>query len=186
MSVLMDEDKKLLIKLARSAIENKLDTGSKIDKPKETSPVLDEKRGCFVSLHKNGLLRGCIGVIENPPSLVSGVIDNALSAAFHDPRFSPLTKEELPDVDIEVSVLTVPKILDFKDGEDLKRKLKPGVHGVILSRGYNSATFLPQVWNQFDDKEEFLEALCLKAGMERKCWMNKKTTVMIYEAEYFS
>lgn len=187
MSVLTPEVKAFLLKLARSAIEAKL-LGKSLDvQPVEKfSEVLEAKRGCFVTLHKNDDLRGCIGTIEPVFSLLEGVKSNALNAAFSDPRFPALTQDELKEVEIEISVLTVPQEVEFKNGEDLKNKLKPGVHGVILSRGFCSSTFLPQVWEQLPDKETFLTHLCLKGGMEHHCWKNPETTVKVYEAEYFS
>jgi AmmeMemoRadiSam system protein A len=186
MSTLTDEDRKSLLKLARSVLESELIKGAKIKRPVNISPPLNEKRGCFVTLHKSDVLRGCIGTIEPVRSLVANVEENAINAAFKDPRFPPLTSDELEAVDIEVSVLTLPTILEFKDAEDLKQKLKSGVHGVILSRDWRGATFLPQVWEQLPDKEVFLENLCQKGGMERSAWKDKNTTVKVYEAEYFS
>jgi AmmeMemoRadiSam system protein A len=185
-STLTDEDRKSLLILARSVIESQLIAGTRIKRPEFNSPPLKEKRGCFVTLHKNEILRGCIGTIEPVRSLVHNVEENALQAAFKDPRFPPLERDELFAVDIEISVLTVPKLLDFEDGEDLKKKLLPGVHGVILSRKWRGATYLPQVWEQLRDKESFLEHLCQKAGMEETCWKDTETQVKIYQAEYFS
>jgi len=186
MSKLTDEERKSLLKLARTTIEAEIKTGSTVRRPEKVTPALKEKRGCFVTLHKDGILRGCIGTIEPVRSLVSNVEENAINAAFHDPRFPAVEKKELPVIDIEVSVLTVPEILDFKDSEDLKRKLEPKIHGVILSRGWQSATFLPQVWEQLPDREDFLEHLCQKGGMKRECWKGRETTVKVYTAEYFS
>ncbi len=185
-SKLTDEDRKSLLKLARTAIEAEIQAGSKIRRPKEIAPGLKEKRGCFVTLHKNGILRGCIGTIEPVRSLVFNVEENALNAAFHDPRFPAVEMDELPAIDIEISVLTVPEKLDFKDGKDLIKKLKPKIHGVILSQGWQSATFLPQVWDQLPDREDFLEHLCQKGGMGKECWKDRETTVKVYKAEYFS
>jgi AmmeMemoRadiSam system protein A len=186
MSALTDGDRKNLLLLARSVIEAELITGAKIKRPDDSSAPLEENRGCFVSLHKNEILRGCIGTIEPVRSLISNVEENALNAAFKDPRFPPLKRDELSAVDIEISVLTVPEVLDFEDGEDLKKKLIPGVHGVILSREWHRAIYLPQVWEQLPQKESFLEHLCLKAGMEGDCWKDPDTQVKIYQAEYFS
>ncbi|MDY6789779.1 MAG: AmmeMemoRadiSam system protein A [Thermodesulfobacteriota bacterium] len=186
MSKLTDEDRRSLLKLARTTIEAEIDAGSKIVRPEKTSSGLKEKRGCFVTLHKDGILRGCIGTIEPVRSLVFNVEENALNAAFHDPRFPEVEMNELPDIDIEISVLTAPRQVDFKDGDDLKNKLKPKIHGVILSRGWQSATFLPQVWDQLPDREDFLGHLCQKGGMERECWKDRETTVKVYTAEYFS
>ena len=186
MSALKDMDKKALLKLARSAISDKLADGSKKEVSKDIPESLKEKRGCFVTLYKNGMLRGCIGTIEPVKSLIECVTKNAINAAFKDPRFPPLKKEELPAVNIEISVLTVPKELDFKDVDDLKMKLKPNIHGVILSRGWQHATFLPQVWEQLPDKDNFLEQLCYKGGMGKESLHDQETTVMVYEAEHFS
>ncbi len=186
MSALTDEDRKSLLILARSVIESEIIAGAKIKRPETSSPPLEEKRGCFVTLHKNEVLRGCIGTIEPVRSLILNVEENAINAAFKDPRFPPMKRDELSAVDIEISVLTVPEILNFKDGEDLKKKLLPDVHGVILSREWHRAIYLPQVWEQLRDKESFLEHLCLKAGMEGSCWEDTETQVKIYQAEYFS
>ena len=123
-------------------------------------------------------------VIEK--SLLKGLEENAQNAAFRDPRFPPLTKKELPSIEVEVSVLTVPQELTFADADDLKAKLKPGIHGVIVSRGWQRSTFLPQVWDQLPDPDTFLGHLCEKAGMARDCWKDTETVVQVYEAEFFS
>jgi len=185
-AVLNAEEEKSLLVLARSVLQAKLLEKMEIKRPAELTPALAEKRGCFVTLHKNKALRGCIGTIEPVQSLVAAIEENALNAAFKDPRFPPLQAAELPLIQIEVSVLSVPEKLVFEDGEDLKRQLKPGVHGVILSRGWHGSTFLPQVWSQLPEKEDFLEHLCRKGGMEPNCWQDKRTTVKVYEAYFFS
>jgi len=179
------KDRRALLKLARSAIEAKLVKGAKLERPDPLSAALTEVCGCFVTLHKHGRLRGCIGSIEPVSPLVECVESNAKSAAFGDPRFPPLSRDELSDVDIEVSVLSVPQRIDFKDGEDLKRQLEPLVHGVILSRGFNRSTFLPQVWKQLPDKERFLGHLCQKGGMPQEAWQDPETKVQVYQAEVF-
>ena len=186
MSSLSEEERKNLLALARFVIESKLDRNVSNKRPAVISESLKVKRGCFVTLHQKGTLRGCIGTIEPVTPLIDCVEENAFNAAFRDPRFPSLKKNELPGVEIEISVLTVPVVLDFKDAEDLKRKLKPGRHGVILSRGFRKSTFLPQVWEQLPGKETFLGHLCQKGGMDRRAWMNTETVVKIYEAEYFS
>jgi len=178
------QDKKALLRLARSAIEAKLVKDVKVERP-GSSPVLKGDRGCFVTLHKYGQLRGCIGTIEPAYSLVECVEKNAQNAAFRDPRFPRLSAEELSGIDIEVSVLSVPERLRFKDGDDLKRQLLPNVHGVILSREMHRSTFLPQVWEQLPDKEQFLEYLCLKGGMPATAWKDPATSVEVYQAEVF-
>ena len=185
MSPYTANDRQYLLALARSAVAAKLKSGSLASPPGELSPAVYEERGCFVTLHKHGVLRGCIGTIEPQQPLVDGVTENAVNAAFRDPRFPPLKAQELTKVKFEISVLTVPRTLVFSDPEDLKRQLKPGIHGVILSRGGLRATFLPQVWDQLPDPESFLGHLCQKGGLENHCWQDPRTTVRVYEAEYF-
>lgn len=180
-------DRLFLLKLARSAITVELlKVSSGIVKPKDISTLLKEKRGCFVTLHKRGSLRGCIGTIEPTTSLISSVEENAINAAFCDPRFSPLERDEIDAINIEISVLTVPRAIRFRDCEDLKKQIIPGIHGVILSQGYRRSTFLPQVWEQLPKIEDFMEHLCLKGGMPRSAWQEPHTLVEVYEAEYFS
>ncbi len=186
MVILTEKDKAFLVRLARSVIEAALDVGQKECMPDDVSPAVLKKGGCFVTLHKKGALRGCIGTIEPVQSLLKGVEENAINAAFKDPRFSSLDVEELPDIDLEVSVLTVPQKLTYKDPEDLKRQLKSGVYGVILSNGWRRSTFLPQVWDQLPDPELFLRHLCEKAGLHGDCWRDPETVVEVYEATYFS
>ena len=182
---LSTKEREALLKLARSAIEARLVKGANVERPGQVSPVMNELRGCFVTLHKHGQLRGCIGTIEPIYPLLECVEKNAQSAAFDDSRFSRLSADELKEIDIEISVLSVPEALGFKDGEDLKRKLKPKVHGVILSCGVHRSIFLPQVWKQLPDKEQFLEHLCLKGGMSPRAWQDPETKVEVYEAEVF-
>jgi len=180
------KDQEQLLKLARSAIRSKLIAGEKIDRPKTPSPLLKENRGCFVTLHDDsGNLRGCIGNLEPVRPLMEGIEENAKNAAFDDPRFSSLTREELEKVGIEVSVLTVPRTLDYDGPGDLLKKLRPGVHGVILSKGMRRATYLPQVWDQIPSKEMFLISLCKKAGLTPNAWKDPDTEILVYEAEYF-
>ena len=185
MSPFTEIDKQYLLALARSVVAAKLTSGSMVSPPAKLSPAVHETRGCFVTLHKQGVLRGCIGTIEPIQALVDGVTENAINAAFRDPRFPPLEAEELIQVKFEISVLTVPRELAFNDAEDLKQQLKPGIHGVILSREGRRATFLPQVWDQLPDHESFLGHLCQKGGLEERCWEDPRTTVRVYEAEYF-
>jgi AmmeMemoRadiSam system protein A len=179
------QDREALLRLARTVIEARLVEGAEVDRPRQVSPVFNEMRGCFVTLHKQGQLRGCIGTIEPTCSLIECVERNAKNAAFSDPRFPALSEKELKEIDVEISVLSVPEALRFKDGEDLKGQLEPNVHGVILSRGMHRSTFLPQVWKQLPEKEKFLEHLCLKGGMSATAWQEPKTKVEVYTAEVF-
>ena len=183
---LTDRDRRDLLQLARSAIESELLGGKAALRPAVPSPALKETRGCFVTLHKRGALRGCIGSIEPKVTLVAGVEENARHSAFRDPRFPALTKQELPDITVEISILTRPVALEFTDGQDLMAQLIPNVHGVILESGWHRSTFLPQVWSQLPKKEDFLASLCRKAGLDSTCWKDNTTRVKVYEAEFFS
>ena len=159
---LSKQDGILLLKLARENILDKFGKeNSKIGflKSKVSSLVLEERRGTFVSLHKKGNLRGCIGNIDPGKTIFKGIMDNARNAAFNDSRFNPLSHDELKDTIIEVSILTCPQNLDYTDAKDLIAKLRPNIDGVMLKKHYKSATFLPQVWEQLKDPEIFLNHL---------------------------
>jgi uncharacterized protein len=161
-------NKKDLPKLARLSIENFL-------KDKETKyEESDEKKGVFVTLTKKGELRGCIGTLE-AEEINKAVVEKAIAAAFYDNRFEPVTEEELKDIKIEVSLLSVPEKCEFED-------IKKG-DGVIITYGYNKATFLPQVWKELKTKEEFLSHLCMKAGLPSGFYKTGKLKFEKYNAE---
>ena len=141
--------------------------------------------GTFVTLKLQGELRGCIGNLTAVDSIVQAVRENAVHAAFHDPRFQPLAAQELEKVQIEVSVLTEPQQLAYDDVNELLAKLKPGIDGVILRKGSASATFLPQVWEQLPRPESFLAHLCMKAGLGAKAWRKGNLNVYTYQVQYF-
>jgi AmmeMemoRadiSam system protein A len=183
---LTETERQHLLRLARDHIKAELVSEFEVDQPFELTDGLLTHCGCFVTLHKVGALRGCIGTIEATRSLVDGVKENALNAAFRDPRFPPLEAIELPDVNIEISVLSVPKLLRYNSADDLIEKLKPGVHGVIISQDWHSATFLPQVWQQLPQKRDFLEHLCMKASLGKNCWKGSELTVRTYTVVHFS
>ncbi len=145
-------------------------------------PELAEQRATFVTLTIDGRLRGCIGSILPQRALIDDVIENARAAAFKDPRFPPLSAEEFPRVAIEVSLLTLPRPLPYEDVADLRRKIRPGVDGVIIRFDGRQATFLPSVWEQLPDFEKFFEHLCLKAGLPADC-LRLHPDVYVYQAE---
>jgi len=180
------EDQKQLLALARKSILHYLKKKSTlIENPKDYSPKLSEKRSTFVTLTIDGGLRGCIGHIEPFLPLYEDIIDNSISAAFMDPRFYPLTDDEYEKIQIEISILTLPKPLKYKDSDDLLNKLKLGKDGVIISKNGYSATFLPQVWEQIKTPEDFLSHLCVKAGLSAYEWKKGDLKVEIYEVESF-
>jgi len=183
---LSNEEKDFLLNLARKTLDGYYKTGKKININEEhlTENLLNVQ-GCFVTLVKNGRLRGCIGHILPQEELYKCVIDNAISAAIYDTRFNPVTKDELKDIEIDVSVLSVPEKLPFESGEELKSKLRPLIDGVVLKQGFYQSTYLPQVWEQLPGKEQFLSSLCNKAGMDSNCWKDTKTEVFTYQADVF-
>jgi AmmeMemoRadiSam system protein A len=149
---LTDKEGRYLLSVARKTIQKTL--FKQVDqeqKDSDMSPKLSEKRGTFVTLTIDGNLRGCIGHIIPQESILEGVQENAINAAFRDPRFNPLSKSEWDKIKIEISILTEPKPLEYSDSDDLLKKLMAGVDGVILKKGFLQATFLPQVWDQLPD-----------------------------------
>lgn len=160
----------LLLELARSAIEAGL---SRSDPPSLPSPppdLLRQPGAAFVTLKRDGQLRGCIGSPQAWRPLAEDVADNARKAAFQDPRFPPLTPEEWPDIDLSVSVLTPPAVMDFRDETDLLAQLRPHVDGLIIEDGGRRALFLPSVWEVLPTPREFLGQLKRKAGLAEDHW----------------
>ncbi len=185
---LSEEEKAFLLSLARKAIEHYFKFQKKLElKPQEIpSPRLVEKGACFVTLRVGRELRGCIGSLEAHRPLFKDVIDNALGAAFGDPRFYPLSPEELKKTKISISFLTPPAEVAVEMPEEILDRLVPQKHGLIIQRGVARATFLPAVWDEIPDKLEFLQHLSMKAGLGPDGWKEKGTRFFIYEAEEFS
>ena len=141
--------------------------------------------GTFVTLKMNDRLRGCIGNLTSDTPLASGVRRNAINAAFHDPRFTPLDASELDQIEIEISILSEPQPLKYRNGDDLIKKLRPLIDGVIIRKDHASATFLPQVWEQLPRPQDFLAHLCMKAGLAADSWKNPDLEVSTYQVQYF-
>lgn len=173
----------LLLQLAREAINHKLTGAPLVDKEQliKQYPQLEEQRATFVTLNLDGRLRGCIGSLVAHRTLYDDIVHNAQSAAFGDPRFAPLSLEEFQYIDIEISLLTPAVILPYDDIPDLKSKIIPNKHGVILKLGSNQATFLPQVWEQLPTFEVFFEHLCQKARLQSSC-LELHPQIYTYEA----
>jgi AmmeMemoRadiSam system protein A len=178
-----------LLKLARRTIAGKLAISwpaAEGPGPEELSPkIFQERRGVFVTLKIAGQLRGCIGSLAASATIMEGVRRNALNAAFDDPRFPPLGLEEFDRLLIEVSILTTPRALSHAGGDDLLERLRPHTDGVIIRRGYQAATFLPQVWDQLPESESFLTHLCLKAGLPQDAWHHRELEVQTYQVQHF-
>lgn len=173
---------RILLALARAALEKEFGRRS------VTRPRLDwlaEPGACFVTLRQGAELRGCIGSVVAHRSLAEDVTANALAAAFHDPRFLPLTEDELDTVTIEVSVLSLPTAIEFGSERDLLNQLRPGEDGVILEMDTRRATFLPAVWKQLPDPTDFLRKLKRKAGLEETFW-SEEIRIQRYTTESWS
>ena len=163
-----------LYNIAFQAIKDEFDYTDSIDieQLKTEFPKLEEDGASFVTLTQKGKLRGCIGSLVARRPLIEDIIANAKNAAFRDPRFPKLSKEELSTTDIEVSILTKPELLEYSDIDDLKRKIRPNIDGVILKLDEKQATFLPQVWEELPDFESFFAHLLNKAGLSMESFKN--------------
>ena len=176
---LNDENKQILLKVAREAIEKAV-KGEKITTLKFNTPIMNEHRGAFVTLTKDDMLRGCIGYIVAIKPLAETIQEMAQAAALRDPRFPAVTTDEIADLKIEISVLTPLKVI-----KDIN-EIEVGKHGIIIENGYNSGLLLPQVatdygWNRIT----FLEHTCQKAGLDKNYWKDKNTVIKIFSADIF-
>jgi len=183
---LTTEEKQTLLHLARQALEMGV-RGQKLP-PLELSsmpPRLQEQGASFVTLTINGNLRGCIGTLEPYQPLAEDVREQAMAAALKDYRFPNVEPEELSQIEIEISHLTIPVPLEYSTSEELLSKLHPGIDGVFLRAGLRRATFLPQVWEKIPDAAEFLDDLCYKMGVSPDHWRKKALDVSIYSVEDF-
>jgi uncharacterized protein len=143
--------------------------------PPDEPPPLCEPRASFVTLSRHGRLRGCIGTIEPLRPLVDDVAHNAYAAAFRDPRFLPITEAELPELVLQISLLTRPQPLVFGSEPELLQQLRPGRDGLILHDGGHRGTLLPAVWESVPDPREFLRQLKIKAGLPPEWWSDALT-----------
>jgi len=176
-------NKKILLKIARKSILEEFENKRLIDREKLITeyPFLSEERATFVTLKIDNQLRGCIGSILPRKPLIDDVVYNAKQAAFADPRFSPLTFEEYKKIHIEISILTIPQLLEYEDKIDLKNKITKK-DGVILILGDKQATFLPSVWEELPVFELFFAHLCLKAGISENC-LDYHPVIYTYQAQ---
>ncbi len=180
------QEREFLLRQARQTLARVTTNGVPF-KPaaKEIAPALTQRRACFVTLTKNGELRGCIGHLTAIEPLYLAVAENTENAALSDPRFPPVQADEVSKLKIEISVLTEPSSLAFDSADDLLAKLHPYEDGVRLTIRGRTATFLPQVWAQLPEKVEFLNHLAQKAGFEPSAWRGKETSVSVYHVEAF-
>jgi AmmeMemoRadiSam system protein A len=177
---LTDADKTLLLQQARASIEAHLSDKS-VPPVTDPSPVLGERRGAFVSLHRRGDLRGCIGYLEAAKPLLQTIQEMAAAAAFHDPRFKPLKPEELADLEIEISVLTPMQLIKSTD------EIQVGKHGLYIVQGFCRGLLLPQVATQYHwDRLAFLQQTCCKAGLAPDAWKEPSTKIYTFTADVFA
>ncbi len=174
-----EKEQKFLKDLAKRAIESVLKK-KPLGKIEVISEDLKKPMGVFVTINKKGALRGCIGDIYARKPLYLNVIEMAKASAFEDPRFLPLEESELPEIEIEISVLT-----PFERIKDVD-EIEVGTHGILVKRGLYSGLLLPQVAVEYGwDKETFLDQTCVKAGMSPGCWKDPETEIYIFSAQVF-
>ncbi len=168
-----------LINMAKRAIQAELE-GVPLSMPTIADSALLEHRGAFVTLKKQGQLRGCIGTFVATKPLIEVVADMAVQAAFHDPRFRPLTPDEFQEIEVEISVLSPLKEIDSID------EIEVGTHGIYIIKGPYHGVLLPQVATEYGwDKYQFLDQTCIKAGLWPGCWKEPDTKILIFSAEVF-
>lgn len=177
---LSEEEKKILLQIARDSIKEEFGK-TIVNLNREFSDALKQKFGVFVTLTIEGELRGCIGYIIGDKPLYELVYEVAKKSAFEDPRFYPLTEEEVDHIEIEISVLSQPKRISSID------EIKIGEHGLIIQKGPFHGLLLPQVATKYNwTVKEFLEHTCLKAGLSKNEWKDPQTKIEIFSAEIFS
>ena len=184
-SGLCEEDHILLRQVALEAVEYGVRLGKHLPVKTSRYPTLLQNPGaCFVTLNLNGLLRGCIGSLEAHQPLVNDVAYNAHAAAFSDPRFPPVSSDELENLEFHISVLTPAVAMTFKSEDDLLKQIRPGIDGLVLEEGHHRGTFLPAVWESLPDAESFLQHLKQKAGLPQNYWSDN-IKVSRYTTESF-
>lgn len=172
-----------LIKLARDSISQEF--GQKLTVSSSLKEKYSDNCGVFVTLTIDGELRGCIGYIESEQPIWKSIVECAKFAAFDDPRFGPLSKEEFSQIEIEISILSKPKLVLEKDPEKLKKLIEIGKHGLIIKKGFKSGVLLPQVATQYNwNSEVFLKQVCIKAGLSPNTWRDSKDfELRLFEAK---
>ncbi len=176
----------ILLELARAELRRAAQGESPAAvQPPPDAPLLLEFRPCFITLMKRGELRGCVGQVFPWEPLFQAVATNTHNAATRDPRFPPVQPEEVPEIQLEISVLTEPVALTYLTPEELLSQLKPGETGVLFRLGGRAATFLPKVWEMLPDKLDFLASLSRKAGCPAGAWREREAVLSTFSAQSF-
>lgn len=186
----------LLVKLARSTVTNYLTTGAKASVPSHLPNQLNEKRGVFVTLRKiiidrDGIkrwtLRGCIGYVLPIFPLAEATINAAIAAATRDPRFSPLTIQELSQVIFEVTVISKPELIQVSNPRDYPKYIKIGLHGIMIEKGLVKSVLLPQIAVEYEWNEKmFLNQACIKIGLPPDAWLLTDMKIYRFTAQIFA
>lgn len=178
------QDQQLLLKLARNTLESYF---KDLDPDTSDMSHLTQLRGCFVTLKKDGKLRGCIGFPKPIMPLFEQIIAATKAAAFEDPRFDPLIEEELEKIQIEISLLSRPELIKVESQEEYINSIRIGKDGLIIQINGNSGLLLPQIATEMKfDSREFLESLCEKANIDKDSWKMKEAKIYKFKAEVFS
>ena len=186
--ILTISDGKALIELARKSIYYVL-RNKALKEDSVLKQRFSEKRGVFVTLHKDHELRGCIGFIEPIFSLFDSIVKASAAAAFNDPRFPPMTIEEIKEnnIEIEVSVLTIPQLVDNSSAEDCLNEIKVKRDGLIVEMDSFKGCLLPQVAGEYGwDEKQLLENTCIKAGLDKGAWKSEGCNIYRFSAQIFS
>ena len=184
--MISEENGQYLVEVAKNAIATYLETGRRPFIPEDCPEELKEELGVFVTLNKKHKLRGCIGYPEPVKSLIESTIDVAIAAAFDDPRFPELKKEEYNDLEFEVTVLTQPELIEIAHPDQYLKEIEIGRDGLIIQKGYARGLLVPQVApeNGFS-VEEFLDHTCMKAGISADSWMDESCDVYKFQGQIF-
>ena len=184
--MISDKAGEYLVDIAKQTIEHYIKTKEKLEIPEDYPIELDEKLGVFVTLNKNNELRGCIGYAEPIESAINATIEVAIAAAFRDPRFSAVTQDEFPILDLEVTVLTKPELIVVAHPDQYFDEIEIGRDGLIIQKGYARGLLLPQVAteNAFTI-EDFLDHTCMKAGISADSWMDESCDVYKFQGQIF-
>lgn len=178
-----EETGKFTVELARDIIERHL-KDEKID-IEDYPKKLDKKKGIFVTLNKNGELRGCIGIPEAHKSAIDN-INEASKSVCNDPRFPPLSKEEIDEITVEVSILTKPEKIQGNEENEILQEINSREDGLILENGHNKGLFLPQVWEKIPNKRDFLGQLCFKGGLsDPSTWLSDESDLYKFQVQAF-
>jgi uncharacterized protein (TIGR00296 family) len=184
--MLSDEEGEFLVKLARKSIETYLKEKRILEVPENTPEILKEEMGAFVTLDRDGQLRGCIGYPEPVKPLVNAIIEVAISSALQDPRFPPVTSDEFEKLHLEVSVLTKPEIILVDKPTEYPDKIIIGEDGLIIESRHSRGLLLPQVAVEWQwDSEDFLSNTCMKAGLNADCWLDPQVKIYKFQSQIF-